>query len=79
MKGDEWDPYNERIVGRRRPDSVVVDWTNKDKELFVLEFQRTSNQSQIKDEITANDENLGARANSLVIGTAVITHIHGST
>ena len=77
MKGDEWDPYNERIFGRRRPDSVVVDWTNK--ELFVLEFQRTSNQSQIKDEITANGENLGSRANSLVIGTAVITHMHGST
>ena len=36
----ETDPYNEVIFGRRRPDSVVVDWTNKI--LFVLEFKRTS-------------------------------------
>ena len=33
--GDETDPYNEVIFGRRRPDSVVVDWTIKI--LFVLE------------------------------------------
>ena len=39
---DETDPYNEVIFGRRRPDSVVVDWTNKI--LFVLEFKRTSDQ-----------------------------------
>ena len=37
---DETDPYNEVIFGRRRPDSVVVDWTNKI--LFVLEFKRPS-------------------------------------
>jgi hypothetical protein len=24
---DETDPYNEVIFGRRRPDSVAVDWT----------------------------------------------------
>ena len=39
---DETDPYNEVIFGRRRPDSVVVDWTSKI--LFVLEFKRTSDQ-----------------------------------
>ena len=39
---DEKDPYNEVIFGRRRPDSVVVDWTNKI--LFVLEFKHTSDQ-----------------------------------
>jgi hypothetical protein len=39
---DETDPYNEVIFGRRRPDSVVVDWTNKI--LLVLEFKRTSDQ-----------------------------------
>jgi len=39
---DETDPYNEVTFGRRRPDSVVVDWTNKI--LFVLEFKRTSDQ-----------------------------------
>ena len=41
---DETDPYNEVIFGRRRPDSVMVDWTNKI--LFVLEFKRTSDQRQ---------------------------------
>jgi hypothetical protein len=39
---DETDPYKEVAFGRRRPDSVVVDWTNK--VLFVLEFKRTSAQ-----------------------------------
>jgi hypothetical protein len=39
---DETDPYNEVTFGRRRPDSVVVDWTNK--VLFVLEFKHTSDQ-----------------------------------
>jgi hypothetical protein len=39
---DETDPYNEVIFGRRRPDSVVVDWTNTI--LLVLEFKRTSDQ-----------------------------------
>ena len=36
------DSYNEVIFGRRRSDSVVVDWANK--VLFVLEFKRTSDQ-----------------------------------
>ena len=39
---DETDPYNEVIFGRRRPDSVVIDWTSKI--LFVLIFKRTSDQ-----------------------------------
>jgi len=26
---DETDPYNEVILGQRRRDSVMVDWTNK--------------------------------------------------
>jgi hypothetical protein len=42
VKRDEMDPYNEDIFGRRRPDSVVVDWANK--VLFVLEVKRTSDQ-----------------------------------
>jgi hypothetical protein len=46
------DPYNKVIFGRRRPDSVVVDWTNKI--LFVLEFKLR----WIKDEITENEGNL---------------------
>jgi hypothetical protein len=41
---DETDPYNEVIFGRRRPDSVAVDWTSK--VLYVLEFKRTSDQKQ---------------------------------
>ena len=36
------DHYDEVIFGRRRPDSVVVDWANK--VLFVLEFERISDQ-----------------------------------
>ena len=39
---DGTDSYDEVIIGRRRPDSVVVDWANK--VLFVLEFKRTSDQ-----------------------------------
>ena len=39
---DETDPYNEVIFGRRRPDSVAVDWNSK--VLYVLEFKRTSDQ-----------------------------------
>jgi len=42
MERDETDPYNEVIFGQRRPDSVVVDWTNK--VLFVLESKRASDQ-----------------------------------
>ena len=34
--------YEEVIFGRRRPQSVVVDWTNN--VLFVLEFISTSDQ-----------------------------------
>ena len=39
---DETNLYNEITFGRRRPHSIVVDWTNKI--LFVLEFKRTSDQ-----------------------------------
>jgi hypothetical protein len=39
---DETDPSNEVIFGRRRPDSIAVDWNNK--VLHVLEFKRTSDQ-----------------------------------
>jgi hypothetical protein len=42
VEWDETDPYTEVIFGRRRPDSVVVDWANK--VLYVLEFKRTSDQ-----------------------------------
>ena len=42
VEQEETDPCNEVIFGRRRPDSVVVDWSNKI--LFVLEFKRTSDQ-----------------------------------
>jgi hypothetical protein len=42
VERDETDPYDEVIFGRRRPDSVVVDWANKVH--FVLEFKRTSDQ-----------------------------------
>ena len=41
---DETDPYNEVIFGRRRPDSIAVDWTSK--VMYVLEFKRTSDQRQ---------------------------------
>ena len=41
---DETDPYNEVMFGRRRPDSIAVDWTSK--VLYVLEFKRTSDQRQ---------------------------------
>ena len=39
---DETDPYNEVIFGRRRPDSVAIEWTSKT--LYILEFKRTSDQ-----------------------------------
>jgi hypothetical protein len=35
-------PYNEVMFGRRKPDSVVIDWANK--VIYVLEFKRTSDQ-----------------------------------
>ncbi len=41
---DETDPYDEIIFGRRRPDSIAVNWTRK--VLYVLEFNRTSDQRQ---------------------------------
>ena len=41
---DETDPYNEVIFGRRRPDSVAIEWTSKT--LYILEFKRTSDQRQ---------------------------------
>ena len=42
--GNEADPYNEVIFGRRRPDSVAIEWTGKT--VYVLEFKRTSDQRQ---------------------------------
>jgi hypothetical protein len=42
VERDGPDPSDEVIFGRRRPDSVEVDWANK--VLFVLEFKRTSDQ-----------------------------------
>jgi hypothetical protein len=44
VDGDETDPYNEVIFGRRRPDSVAIEWTSKT--LYILEFKRTSDQRQ---------------------------------
>jgi hypothetical protein len=45
---DPTDPYNscynEVIFGRRRPDSVAIEWTSKT--LYILEFKRTSDQRQ---------------------------------
>ena len=41
---DETDPYNEVIFGRRRLDSVAIEWTSKT--LYILEFKRTSDQRQ---------------------------------
>ena len=37
-------PTTEFLFGRRRPDSIAVDWTRK--VLYVLEFKRTSDQRQ---------------------------------
>jgi hypothetical protein len=42
VERDETDPNHVVIFGRRRPDSVVVDWANK--VLYVMEFKRTSDQ-----------------------------------
>ena len=39
---DEADPYDEVIFGRRRPESVAIEWTSKT--VYVLEFKRTSDQ-----------------------------------
>jgi hypothetical protein len=39
---DETDHANDVIFGRRRPDSITVDWNNK--VLHVLEFKYTSDQ-----------------------------------
>jgi len=41
---DETDPYNEVIFGHSRPDSVTIEWTIKT--MYVLEFNRTSDQRQ---------------------------------
>jgi hypothetical protein len=41
---DELDPYNEVIFGRRRPDSVAIEWTSKT--LYILDFKSTSDQRQ---------------------------------
>ncbi len=42
VEREETDSYNEVIFGRRRPDSIAIDWNNKI--LHVLEFKRTSDQ-----------------------------------
>ena len=42
---DETDLYNEVIFGRRRPDSVAIEWTSKT--LYILEFKRTSDQRRV--------------------------------
>ena len=55
VEQDETNPYDEVFFGRRRPDSVVVDWANK--VLFVLEFKRTSDQSIAAPAIVINDYN----------------------
>jgi len=39
---DETDTHMETIFGRRRPDSIAVEW--RSKVLYVLEFKRTSDQ-----------------------------------
>ena len=44
VEREETDSYNEVIFGRRRPDSIAIDWNNKI--LHVLEFKRTSDQRQ---------------------------------
>ena len=52
VERDETDPYDEVIFGRRRPDSIAVDWNNK--VLHVLD----SNVLQIRGTRTENAENL---------------------
>jgi len=42
VEREETDSYKEVIFGRRRPDSIAIDWNNKI--LHVLEFKRTSDQ-----------------------------------
>jgi hypothetical protein len=39
---DDTDEYTSTVFGRRRPDSIAVEWSNKT--LYVLEFKRTSDQ-----------------------------------
>jgi hypothetical protein len=39
---DDTDEYTSTVFGRRRPDSMAVDWSNKT--VYVLEFKRTSDQ-----------------------------------
>jgi hypothetical protein len=39
---DDTDTCNKTIFGRRRPDSIAVEWTSK--VVYVLEFKRTSDQ-----------------------------------
>ena len=41
---DDTDTYMETIFGRRRPDSIAVEWSNK--VIYILEFKRTSDQRQ---------------------------------
>ena len=39
---DRQAPYKEVVFGKRRPDSMAIDWTNK--KIYVMEFKRTSDQ-----------------------------------
>jgi hypothetical protein len=41
---DDTDTYMETIFGRKRPDSIAVEWSNK--VIYILEFKRTSDQRQ---------------------------------
>ena len=50
---DETDPYDEVIFGRRRPDSVAIEWTSKT--VYVLEFKRTLDQRQDYRDMRASD------------------------
>jgi hypothetical protein len=52
VERDETDPYNEVIFGRRRPDSGVVDWTNK------VPLCWNSSVRRINDEINESGGNL---------------------
>ncbi len=42
LDGDEKEPFEEVIFGKRRPFSLAIDWNNK--MVYVLEFKRTSDQ-----------------------------------
>ena len=39
---DRQAPHKEVVFGKRRPDTMAIDWTNK--KIYVMEFKRTSDQ-----------------------------------